>query len=99
MKSNDGLGGGGFVVLQGRSVSESKKAQGEEGGVENNSSVGSKLIANGEECLDGWVRAEGGEVKGGGDEFGVSKTFLGEIPIVIIGESGGETFEVNGGAD
>ncbi|GJV36664.1 hypothetical protein Tco_1409141, partial [Tanacetum coccineum] len=31
-------------------------------------------------CLDGWVRADGGEVKDGGVDFGVSRTLLGEIP-------------------
>ncbi|GKC52146.1 hypothetical protein Tco_1074891 [Tanacetum coccineum] len=36
------------------------------GRVENKSSVGSKLMASGEECLDGWVGSGGGEVKGGG---------------------------------
>ncbi|GKE55265.1 hypothetical protein Tco_1494450 [Tanacetum coccineum] len=67
--------------------------------MENKSLVGSKLIADGEECLDSWVRAGGGEVKGGGVVFGVSRTLLGEIPRDIIGESGGEAFEVDGGAD
>ncbi|GJW27490.1 hypothetical protein Tco_0044365 [Tanacetum coccineum] len=38
------------------------------------------LMAKGEECLDGWVRADGGEVKGGGVDFGVTKSLLGEIP-------------------
>ncbi|GJY60562.1 hypothetical protein Tco_0461219, partial [Tanacetum coccineum] len=60
--------------------------RGEVGGVENKSSMGSKFMANGEECLDGWVEAGGGEVKGGGVDFGVSRTLLGEIPR----ESGGE---------
>nr|GFA27283.1 hypothetical protein [Tanacetum cinerariifolium]GFA32458.1 hypothetical protein [Tanacetum cinerariifolium] len=40
----------------------------------------------------------GGEVKGGGVDFGVSKSLLGEIPRVMIGESGEETFGFNGGA-
>ncbi|GJZ52760.1 hypothetical protein Tco_0607645 [Tanacetum coccineum] len=60
---------------------------------------GSKLIANGEECLDGWVGASGAEVKGGGVDFRVSRTLLGEIPRVIMVESGGEAFRVDGGAD
>ncbi|GJZ63975.1 hypothetical protein Tco_0620396 [Tanacetum coccineum] len=50
--------------------------------------------SSGEECLDGWVRAGGGEVKGGGVDFGDTKSLLGEIP----GESGGEEFGVDGGA-
>ncbi|GKC18323.1 hypothetical protein Tco_1020473, partial [Tanacetum coccineum] len=45
------------------------------------------FMANREECLDGWVGVGGGEVKGGGDDFGVRRIFLGEIPRVIIGES------------
>ncbi|GJU56887.1 hypothetical protein Tco_1234653 [Tanacetum coccineum] len=50
------------------------------------------------ECLDGWVGAGGGEVKGGGVDFGVSRTFLGEIPRENMGESGFEVFGVEGGA-
>ncbi|GJU67356.1 hypothetical protein Tco_1253615 [Tanacetum coccineum] len=42
----------------------SKRSWGEVGGVENKSSMGSMLIAKGEECMDGWVGAGGGEVKG-----------------------------------
>ncbi|GKB45510.1 hypothetical protein Tco_0896263 [Tanacetum coccineum] len=57
------------------------------------------LGANGEESLDGWVGASGAEVKGGGVDFRVSRTLLGEIPRVIMGESGGEAFRVDGGAD
>ncbi|GKB10448.1 hypothetical protein Tco_0844371 [Tanacetum coccineum] len=71
----------------------------EVGGVENKSLVGSKFMASGEECLDGWVGAGGGEVKGDGVVFGVSKILLGEIPEDIMGESGGEAFGVDGGAD
>ncbi|GJY12189.1 hypothetical protein Tco_0381498 [Tanacetum coccineum] len=37
--------------------------------MENKSSIGSKFMTNGEECLDGWVGADGGEVKGGGVDF------------------------------
>ncbi|GJZ55665.1 hypothetical protein Tco_0610858 [Tanacetum coccineum] len=48
--------------------------------------------------LDGWVGAGGGEVKGGGVDFGVSRTLLGEIPREIIGESSGEAFGFDGGA-
>ncbi|GJU52123.1 hypothetical protein Tco_1221678 [Tanacetum coccineum] len=74
------------------------ESKGEGRGVENKSSMGSKFMDNGEECLDNWVGAGGGEVKGGGVDFGVSKTFLGEIPGEIIRESGGEVFGVNRGA-
>ncbi|GKF52559.1 hypothetical protein Tco_0159469 [Tanacetum coccineum] len=69
------------------------------GGVENKSLVGSKFMASGEECLDGWVRADGGEVKGGGVVFGVSRISLGVIPKDIMGKSGGEVFGVDVGAD
>ncbi|GJZ56669.1 hypothetical protein Tco_0612163 [Tanacetum coccineum] len=58
-----------------------------------------EFMASGEECLDGWVRAGGGEVKGGGVVFGVSRTLLGEIPRDIMRESGGEVFGVDVGAD
>ncbi|GKC27537.1 retrotransposon protein, putative, ty1-copia subclass [Tanacetum coccineum] len=44
------------------------------------------------------VLVHGGEVNGGGDDFGVSKSLLGEIPRVVIGESGGEVFGDDGGA-
>ncbi|GKC06124.1 hypothetical protein Tco_0997734, partial [Tanacetum coccineum] len=66
--SNDGQGGGGFVVL------------------------------GGEECLEGCVGAGGDEVNRGRDDFGVSKSLLGEILGVVIGESGGEIFGDDGGA-
>ncbi|GKE76113.1 hypothetical protein Tco_1542233 [Tanacetum coccineum] len=69
MESNDGLSGGGFVIVGG----------------------------SGEECLDGWVGANRGEVKGGGVVFGVSSILLSEILRDIIGESGGEAFGVDGG--
>nr|GEZ94784.1 hypothetical protein [Tanacetum cinerariifolium] len=93
MESKDRLGGGGLVVVGGRSSSVSKIAWREVGGVKNKSSMGSMLIAKGKECLDGWVRAGGGEVKCGGVDFGVTKSLLGETP----GESGGEEFGVDGG--
>nr|GEW12753.1 hypothetical protein [Tanacetum cinerariifolium] len=88
MESNDGRGGGGFVVVGGRSSKELRNACGEVRGVENKSSKGSKLMASGEVCLDGCVRAEGGEVNGGGDVLGVSNNLLGEVLGEIIGESG-----------
>ncbi|GJU56244.1 putative reverse transcriptase domain-containing protein [Tanacetum coccineum] len=46
MVSKDGLGGEGFVVDSGRSPSTSSK-DGEDGGVENKSSMGSRLIVTG----------------------------------------------------
>ncbi|GJX32336.1 hypothetical protein Tco_0242191 [Tanacetum coccineum] len=92
------IGRGGFVVLGGRSSRESKNTCEEVGGVEKMSSTGSKFMVRGEECLEGRVGADGGEVKGGGDDFGVSKSLVGEIPRVVIGESGGEIFGDDGGA-
>nr|GFB77410.1 hypothetical protein [Tanacetum cinerariifolium] len=96
--SNDGQGRGGFVVLGGRSSSESKNACGKVRGVEKMSSMGSKLMVRGEECLEGYVGSGGGEVRRGGDEFRVSKSLLGEIPRVVIGEGIGEIFRDDGGA-
>ncbi|GJZ08325.1 hypothetical protein Tco_0542608 [Tanacetum coccineum] len=92
------LGGGGFVVLGGRSSRESKNACGEVGGVEKMSSTGFKFMVRREECLEGCVGAGGGEVNGGRDDFGVSKSLLGEIPGVVIGESSGEVLRDDGGA-
>ncbi|GKA03037.1 hypothetical protein Tco_0675818 [Tanacetum coccineum] len=39
----------------------------------------------------------GGKVKGGGVDFGVVNSLLGEIPRDVMGERGGETFGVDGG--
>ncbi|GJQ93634.1 hypothetical protein Tco_0004773 [Tanacetum coccineum] len=59
---------------------------------------GGLVVLRGEECLEGCVCASGKEVKGGGDDFRVSKSLLGEIPGVVIGKSSGETFGDNRGA-
>nr|GEU89511.1 hypothetical protein [Tanacetum cinerariifolium] len=91
------IGGGVLVVLGGRSSNESKSACREVGRVEKTSSRRSKLMVKGEECLEGSVRADGGEVSGGRDDFGVSKSLLGEILGVVIGEGGGEIFGDDGG--
>nr|GEV86780.1 retrotransposon Orf1 [Tanacetum cinerariifolium] len=80
-----------------RSSRESKSVCGEVG-VLRMSSMGSKLMVRGDECLEGCVGASGGEVSGGGDDFRVSKSLLGEIPRVVISEGGGETFLDDGGA-
>nr|GEZ13033.1 hypothetical protein [Tanacetum cinerariifolium] len=48
--------------------------------------MGSKFTANGKECLDGWVGANRGEVKGGGVVFGVSWGLLGKVPREIMGK-------------
>ncbi|GJV94133.1 hypothetical protein Tco_1541946 [Tanacetum coccineum] len=82
--------------LGGRSSKDSKSTCRYVGGVEKISSTGSKCMVRGEECLEGCVGADGGEVNRGGDDFGVSKSLLGEIPGVVIGESGGETFRDDG---
>nr|GEZ96095.1 hypothetical protein [Tanacetum cinerariifolium] len=46
-----------------------------------------------------WMVKFRGEVKGSGVDFGVSRTFLSEIPSDIMKESDGEAFRVDGGAD
>ncbi|GJT18396.1 hypothetical protein Tco_0877102 [Tanacetum coccineum] len=61
-------------------------------------SMESKDGLGGEECLDGWVGVGGGEVKGSGVDFGVTKSLLGEIHGENAGESGGEEFRVDGAA-
>ncbi|GJT61877.1 hypothetical protein Tco_1005410 [Tanacetum coccineum] len=98
MELKDDLGGGGLVVVSGRSSRVLKRAWGEVGGMENKSLIGSIVIAKGEEYLDGCVRAGGGEVKGDGVNFGVTKSLLGEILGESMEESGGEEFGVDGEA-
>ncbi|GKC06688.1 hypothetical protein Tco_0998298 [Tanacetum coccineum] len=98
MDSKEGLGGGGCMVLGGKSLRESNNACGEVKGIEKMSSTGSKFMVRGKKCLEGCVGVDGGEVNGGGDDFGVSKSLLGEILRVVIGESGRDTFGVDGGA-
>ncbi|GJR67737.1 hypothetical protein Tco_0013802 [Tanacetum coccineum] len=48
--------------------------------------LGGRSSSVSKKCLDGWVGASRGEVKGGGVDFGVSRTLLGEILGEIIGE-------------
>nr|GEZ19137.1 reverse transcriptase domain-containing protein [Tanacetum cinerariifolium] len=62
------------------------------GGVKKISSTGSKFMANGEDYLDG-CDGEGGEVN-----LGVVNSLLGKIPEDVIGERGGDTIGVDGGA-
>ncbi|GJU29553.1 hypothetical protein Tco_1173142 [Tanacetum coccineum] len=94
MVTRDGLGGDGFVVDVGRSSSKPRKDE-EDDGVENKSSMGSRLIATGEVSLDGCVGAGGGKVNGGGVDLGVSKQFSLEL---IVGDSGGVIIGEVGGA-
>nr|GEU56069.1 hypothetical protein [Tanacetum cinerariifolium] len=68
-------------------------------GVENISLMGSKIMASGEECLDGWVGVGKGEVKGDGVVFKVSRIEFGMIRKDNMEESGGEAFELDEGAD
>ncbi|GKA11466.1 hypothetical protein Tco_0691012 [Tanacetum coccineum] len=57
---NDGRGGGGgLVVLDGKSLRGSNNRCGEVGGVEKISSTRSKFMANEEDCLDGCDGAGG----------------------------------------
>nr|GEZ24585.1 hypothetical protein [Tanacetum cinerariifolium] len=91
-------GRGRLVVLGDRSSSESNSVCEEVGGVEKMSSTGSKLMVRGDECLEGYVHVSGGELSECRDDFGVSKSLLGEILRIMIGEGGGETFGHDGGA-
>ncbi|GKE38142.1 hypothetical protein Tco_1461547, partial [Tanacetum coccineum] len=68
---NDGIGGSKFGVGEGKVVSMGGIGGGEASRVENNSSMGSRLMARGDVSLDGWVGAGGGKVKGGGVDLGV----------------------------
>ncbi|GKB32236.1 hypothetical protein Tco_0871637 [Tanacetum coccineum] len=95
MVAKDGQGGDGFVVDGGRSPSTSSRDR-EDGGVENKSSMESRLIATGEVSLDGRVGAGGGVVNGGGVDLGVSKQF--SLESIFIGDSGGEIIGEVGGA-
>ncbi|GJY41577.1 hypothetical protein Tco_0428847 [Tanacetum coccineum] len=81
---------GGSIAGRGRG-SLAKRSMKSKDGLGGGGSRGSKFMANGEECLDGWVGSGEGEVKGGGVDFGVTRILLGE-------ESGGEVFGVDGGA-
>ncbi|GKB95545.1 hypothetical protein Tco_0981682, partial [Tanacetum coccineum] len=96
--SNDGRSGGGLVVLGGKSSRESKNRCGEVGGVEKISLIGSKFMANEEDCLDGCDGAGCGEVKGGGVDLGVVSSLVGEILGDVMGERGRDTIGVDGGA-
>ncbi|GKB94777.1 hypothetical protein Tco_0980914 [Tanacetum coccineum] len=96
-RGNGGRGGS-MAGRGGRSSRESKNVCGEVGEVEKMSSTGSTFMVRGEECLEGCVGAGRGKVNRGGDDFRVSKSLLGEILKVVIGESGGEVFGDDGGA-
>nr|GEW74337.1 hypothetical protein [Tanacetum cinerariifolium] len=92
--SFDNFGGGGEEIeILVAMVEEEVPYLEEVEGVENKSLMGSMLIAKDKECLDGWVRVGGGEVKGGGVDLGVTKSFLGETPR----ETGGEEVGVDRG--
>ncbi|GJZ33840.1 reverse transcriptase domain-containing protein [Tanacetum coccineum] len=72
MVAKDGLRGNGLDFDCGRSPSTSSR-DGEDGGLANKSSMGSRLIVTGEVSLDGWVGAGGSEVNGEGVILGISK--------------------------
>nr|GEY24196.1 hypothetical protein [Tanacetum cinerariifolium] len=55
-------------------------------------------MVRGDECLEGCAGSSGGEVGKGGDDFGASKSLLGEIPRVMVSKGGRETFRDDGGA-
>nr|GFC09791.1 hypothetical protein [Tanacetum cinerariifolium] len=86
------IGGGSLAML-------SMESKDRLGGVENKSSMGSRLMANGEESLEGWAGAGGGEVNGGGVVVGISRSLLGEDPVEIMSERGVETFCKDEGAE
>ncbi|GJY24002.1 hypothetical protein Tco_0397660 [Tanacetum coccineum] len=67
---NSGIGGSKFGVGEGK-VKSMGGIRGEVGGVENNSSMGSRLMTRGDVSLDGWVGAREGEVKDGGVDLEV----------------------------
>ncbi|GJU07321.1 hypothetical protein Tco_1123751 [Tanacetum coccineum] len=96
---HEGRGGGGLVVLGGKSLRKSKNGCREVGGVENISSTGYKFMANGEDCLDGCDGGGGGEVKGGGVDFGVLKSSSDEAPSETMGEIGGNMMGLGGGSN
>ncbi|GJS20640.1 hypothetical protein Tco_0449272 [Tanacetum coccineum] len=84
-ESIGGMGGGSLA----RHVMVSNDGRG--GGVENNSSIRSRLIASGDVSLDGCVGAGGGKVNGGGVVLGVSKRLL----LLLVGDRCGvEVWEV-----
>ncbi|GJW93474.1 hypothetical protein Tco_0173146 [Tanacetum coccineum] len=62
------------------------------------SSTGSMLIANGDDCLDGYMGARGGKVNKRGVVLGVFKSSLGENSGGAIGVIRGELSGVDGGA-
>ncbi|GKA91499.1 hypothetical protein Tco_0813369 [Tanacetum coccineum] len=68
------------------------------GGIEKTSLTGSMLIANGDDCLNGCVGAEGGYVNERGVVLGVFKSSLEENPSRAIGVVGGESSGVDGGS-
>ncbi|GJX36017.1 hypothetical protein Tco_0247574 [Tanacetum coccineum] len=56
-----------------------------------------KLMARGEDCLNGCDGAGGREVNGREVDLGMFKSLLGEIPGDVMGERGGDTIGVDGG--
>ncbi|GKA95084.1 hypothetical protein Tco_0817122 [Tanacetum coccineum] len=82
------------------------KVGGGGGNVRGNGRIGGSMSRRGGGSLakcsvdskEGLVGAGGGEVKGGGIDFGVSKSLLGEILGVAIGEGSGDPFGDDGGA-
>ncbi|GJU20566.1 hypothetical protein Tco_1153908 [Tanacetum coccineum] len=96
--SNEGCGGGGLTVRGGKSSNKPKNGCGDVGGVEKISLTGSKLITNVEVCLDGCDGGSGREVNGGGVVLGVLKRWSRDVLDETIGESGGDTIGLDGGA-
>ncbi|GJX29759.1 hypothetical protein Tco_0237838 [Tanacetum coccineum] len=90
------VGRGGSVVERGGGSLAKRSMESNDGlGGGGFAVLGGTSSSESKKCLDGWVGAGGGEVKGGGVDFGVSRTLLGEIPREIMGESDGEAFGVD----
>ncbi|GJU93763.1 hypothetical protein Tco_1318519 [Tanacetum coccineum] len=98
MVAKEGLGGDKLVVDGGRSPRISRRV-GDDGGVENKSSRGSKVMGIGvialEVRVEGRVGAGGGEVKGIGVDLGV---LMGSSFGNLIGDKGGDKIGEFGGA-
>ncbi|GKD99527.1 hypothetical protein Tco_1387511, partial [Tanacetum coccineum] len=99
---NDGLGGGGFVVVGGSCWWKVFQCSMAKCSMESNDGLGGGgFVVVGGRCSS--VRAGRGEVMGGGVDFEVSRSLLGEILEEIMGdkvgeEYGREEFRVDGGA-
>ena len=93
MVLNDGRGGEGLVMKGGRSSQRRSRNDGDEGGVEKSSSMGSRFRDTGGVSLEGCDRAGGGKDKASGVDMGVVK----EGSMGIVGDKGGDDIGDDGG--